>query len=277
MMKKLLVVALLFALVFVGACGKSGKEDPDTAAAGGTNAGELNALERIKQRGKLIIATSGNYRPVTFTNTSGELVGSDIDVGKLLAEGLGVEVEFVIGNIAGLIPGMIAGKYDLVMSGLMTTEERKKSIDFTVPYAFDGTIAVTLETNTTVEDMTKLDGLVVGVIGGSAHQPNVEAIGGYKELKEYPGNAEAFADLKNGRMDLYATGRIVANDYIQNDTGSPKLKMVGEVYNPLDIAVGLPKNEPELKEALNKIIEEKRADGTLAQIEMKWFGFTFEK
>jgi ABC-type amino acid transport/signal transduction systems, periplasmic component/domain len=271
-MKKLLFLTVLLTMVFVTGCGSNGSDNTKAGAAE-----ESNALQRIKDRGKLIIATSGNYRPVTFTDDNGELAGTDIEVGKLLAEGLGVDIEFVTGNISGLIPGMVSGKFDLVMSGLMTTEERKKTIDFSTAYGYDGTIAVTLDSSTAVQDVSKLDGLIAGVIGGSAHQPNVEAISGYKELKEYPGNAEAFADLKNGRMDVYATGRIVANDFIRNDEKEPKLKMVGEVYNALDIAVGMPKEEPELKEAINKIIEEKREDGTLAQIEEKWFGFTFDE
>lgn len=271
-MKKRLLLTALLTLVFVTGCGQGASENTKPAAVK-----SLNALERIQDRGKLIIATSGNYRPVTFTNASGELEGSDIEVAKLLAEGLGVEVEFVTGNISGLIPGMVSGKFDLVMSGLMTTEERKKTINFSTPYGYDGTIAVTLDSNTTVQDISKLEGFVAGVIGGSAHQPNVEAIGSYKSLKEYPGNAEAFADLKNGRVDVYGTGRIVANDFIRNDEKEPKLKLVGDVYNPLDIAVGMPHDEPELKKAIDEIIEEKREDGTLAQIEDKWFGFTLEK
>ncbi|AJY75692.1 substrate-binding periplasmic protein [Paenibacillus beijingensis] len=284
-MRKTILLLTIASLWLIAACG-GGKTGGDAAkpadaqqaageSAGTAGSGETNALEEIKKRGKLIIATSGNYRPITFMNEQGKLDGLDIELGTMLAEKLGVEVEFVPGNLSGLIPGLTAGKFDLVMSGLLATDQRKKSIDFSEKYGQDGVIAVVKETNTTATDVSKLEGLVVGVIGGSGSHTVVQGIGGYKELKEYPGNAEAFTDLKAGRIDVYALGKIAAADFIKNDKGKDRLKIIGNVYATKEMGIGLRKDEPELKAVLDEFVQEKIKDGTVDNLANKWIGGAF--
>jgi len=290
-LRKSIAVLMVFAMWMLTACGSGAAteavpaETPAAETAAATPeapaepaaAEESNALTRIKESGKLVIATSGNFRPITFMNESGQLDGLDIELGKLIAEKIGVEAEFVPGNISGLIPGLVAGKFDLVMSGLLATDERKKSIDFSVPYGKDGTIGVVKADNTTITDVTKLEGLVVGVIGGSGTHSVVKEIGGYKELKEYPGNAEAFTDLKAGRIDIYATGRLAANDFIKNDKSDQPLKLVGEVHAMKDMGVGINKGEEELKALIDELIQEKMNDGTIDELAIKWTGAALPK
>lgn len=285
--RKTSLCVMAAALWLISACGAKTSEPASgttasdkpaaSAAAAATASASSGTVEQIKKNGKLVIATSGNFRPVTFMNEQSQLAGLDIDIGNMIAERLGVKAEFVPGNISGLIPGLVASKFDLVMSGLLATDERKKSIDFSIPYGMDGTIAVTLKDNTKVEDVTKLGGLVVGVIGGSGTHSVVKEIGGYKELKEYPGNAEAFTDLKAGRIDVYAVGNIAANDYIKNDKSDKPLKLVGKVTGVKPMGVGLRKNEPELKAIIDKLIEEKLKDGTIDQLATKWVGAPLPK
>lgn len=281
-MKKLTVLSVLLviaSLLVVTACGSnattakpSGEKQINAAKEETNEPAKSETVDEIKERGKLIIGTSGNFRPMTFMNEDSEIAGFDIEIGTMIAEKLGVEVEFVPGNIGGLIPGLVAGKFDLVMSALSETEERKKSIDFSIPYGKDGTIAAVLKDNTTVTDVSKLEGLVTGVIGGSGTHTAIKEIGGYKELKEYPGNAEAFTDLKAGRIDVYAVGNIAANDYVKNDKSDKPLKLVGEVTAIKNMGVGMRKNEPELKAMIDALIEEKLKDGTIDQLAMKWIG-----
>jgi ABC-type amino acid transport substrate-binding protein len=281
-----MVIAALWVVTACGAkpaaTGTSGAaaEKPAAAATAPpatTSTAKSATVEEIKKKGKLIIATSGNFRPITFMNEQSQVAGLDIDIGNMIAEKLGVKAEFVPGNIAGLIPGLIAGKFDLVMSGLTATDERKKMIDFSIPYGKDGTIAATLQDNNKVADVTKLGGLVVGVIGGSGTHSVIKEIGGYKELKEYPGNAEAFTDLKAGRIDTYAVGNIAAKDYIKNDKSDKPLKLVGDVAAIKPMGVGIKKGEDELKAIIDALIEEKLKDGTIDKLAIKWVGAPLPK
>ena len=227
----------------------------------------------IKERGKLVIATSGTFRPLTFMNDKGELDGYDRDWGELIADSLGVEAEFVQGPLDGLVPGLVADKYDIVLSGLVVTEDRKKVIDFSQPYAISGAVAVVRGDNTTVKDVKELDGLSVGVIAGSGYVENVKEIGGYAVLNEYPGAPEAYLDLKAGRIDVFVAGNIGVADFIKHDQSANPLKMVGTEYKKVYSAVGIRKGEDDLKAAIDQLLTDKKADGTFADISNKWFGF----
>lgn len=224
-------------------------------------------------REKFTIATSGTFRPITFSD-SGKLTGFDIEVGTLIAEKLGMEAEFVEGQLAGLLPGLNAGKFDAVMSGLTMTDARKESITFSTPYLADGAVAVVAAGNTTVTGVSQLDGLVVGAIGGSGTETDVKALGGFTELKAYPGAPEGFADVAAGRIEVFATGRIAAENFMKNSPLASQLKIVGDVYGTKPAGIGLPKSDTELKPKVDAAIEELKADGTLEELNMKWFGFT---
>ncbi|WP_372631314.1 transporter substrate-binding domain-containing protein [Cohnella sp.] len=272
-MKKISLIMMISVLLIITACGSTAtvnKPIEPTTSSEPTGSTAENTLEQIKKRGKFIIGTTGTFRPMTFMNEKGELDGVDIEIAKTIAEKMGVEAEFVTGNLAGLIPGLNADKYDVVMFSTTMNEDRKQVIDFSEKYASLGTIAVVRENDDRVKDVTDLDGFVVGVIGGSGSQTAAMEIGGYKELKEYPGHAEAISDLKSERIDVYVAGSIAAYDFIQNDTGDKKLKVVGELYKELDIGVGIRKNDAELKAFIDSVILEMKEGGRLGMLLDKW-------
>jgi len=272
-MKRTGIVLIIMLLAFASACGsKETSSQPNAATATPSESGDSgkSTVDHIKERGKLIIGTSGTFRPMTFMDEKGDLAGVDIEIGQKIADKLGVELEWSVGNLAGLIPAMIADKTDLVMFSTTMNPDRLEVIDFSEEYTSLGTVAVVKESNAAVKDVTELDGLVVGVIGGSGAQTTAESIGGYKEMKEYPGHGEAIADLKLGRIDVYVAGSIAAYDFIKHDTGGEPLKVVGQLYNELDIGVGIRKNEPELKAVVDSVIQEMKQDGSLQQLLDKW-------
>ncbi|MGF9648733.1 transporter substrate-binding domain-containing protein [Pseudarthrobacter oxydans] len=243
-------------------------------AASGCSASSTASADTAPKE-KFTIATSGTFRPITFSE-GGKLTGFDIEVGTLIADKLGMEAEFVEGQLTGLLPGLNSGKFDAVMSGLTMTEPRKQSITFSTPYLADGAVAVVKKDNTSVEQVSKLDGLVAGAIGGSGTESDVKALGGFTELKAYPGAPEGFADVAAGRIDVFATGRIAAENFMKNSPLAAELKIVGDVYGTKPAGVGLPKDDTEMKPKVDKIIEELKADGTLEELNQKWFGFTVE-
>lgn len=256
---------LLFAL---SACGGT--------AEGNSSASATGTSDLAGGDGVLTIATSGTFRPITFSE-GGELTGYDIEVGTRIAEELGLEVEFVSGQLSGLLPGMNAGKYDAVMSGLTMTDERKNAITFSEPYLADGTVAVTTADNTEVTGITDMSGQKVGVIGGSGTEDDVTALGGYDELAAYPGAPEGFADVTAGRIDIFATGRIATEDYMVNAPDGDQIKINGDVYGMKPAAVGLPKDDTELKPKIDAIINEMWDDGSLQELQQEWFGFTIDR
>lgn len=262
--------ALMLALT---AC--SGTADSDTAAAAPA-ASTPTASTLAGGDGVLTIATSGTFRPITFSE-GGTLTGYDIEVGTHIAEELGLEVEFVAGQLAGLLPGMNSGRFDAVMSGLTMTEERKKAITFSEPYLADGAVAATAAGNTEVSGVTDLTGMKVGVIGGSGTEDDIIALGGYASLTAYPSAPEGFADVGAERIDLFAVGRIATEDYIKNAPDGDKIKIAGDVYGIKPAGIGLPADDTELKPLIDDIVNEMWEDGSLQELQQKWFGFTIDR
>lgn len=253
--------AVVAGMLLLAACSDSGEAaEPAADAEGGT----------------LVVATTGSYRPMTFT-ADGTLQGYDIDWANIIADELGMEVEFVEGQLNGLLTGLQSGRYDVVMSSLTITPERAEKIDFSTPYVADGLIATKLTSSTKVSGIENLDGLTVGITSGSGYTKTVEEIGGYSELREFPGTPEAFADLTAGRIDTYAVGRIPASDYIksQKDVSDPVV-LAGDVFSLAPAGIGIQKGNTELKAKIDAIVEAKIADGTYDELCEKWFGVTID-
>ena len=119
----------LAALLALAGCGK--KQEP---------AGDR--LAQIQQKGELVIALEGNWAPWSFHDDSDALVGYDVEVGKAIAEKLGVKATFVEGEWDGLLAGVEAGRYDMVINGVDITDSRKETYDFSTPYAYIKTALV---------------------------------------------------------------------------------------------------------------------------------------
>ncbi|MGA1599972.1 MAG: transporter substrate-binding domain-containing protein, partial [bacterium] len=96
-----------------------------------------SVIETIKKRGKLMVGMS-TFVPWAMRNKQGELIGFEIDVAKKVAEDMGVEIEFVPTQWSGIIPALIAGKFDVIIGGMSVTPQRNLTINFTAPYAHSG-------------------------------------------------------------------------------------------------------------------------------------------
>jgi ABC-type amino acid transport substrate-binding protein len=284
-MKKALIILFMISLMAsITACGaKSGSTQGTAQSPSATTKPEAtqdsknDTLAKIKKDGKIVIGTTGNFRPYTYMDSNNQLVGYDIEWGNMIAKELGVKAEFVTGQFAGLIPGLIANKFDVLMSGANITEERKQSIDFSASYSQDGAVAVIKKGTNAVNDITEIKGKVVGVNAGSAFEAAVKRIGGYKDLKTYPGAAESFADLIAGRVDVVAIGVVSAGEYIKNSPTGKDIEMVGKTFEVKDVGVGMRKNDDGLKKEIDRIIDMKKKDGTYNKLTQQYFGLTFDK
>ena len=111
---------------------------------GGVFAGETqkrltseSVIETIMKRGKLKVGMS-TFVPWAMRNKKGELIGFEIDVAKKVAEDMGVKIEFVPTAWSGIIPALIAGKFDVIIGGMSVKPQRNLTINFTTPYAHSG-------------------------------------------------------------------------------------------------------------------------------------------
>lgn len=276
--RNVLGALLVLILILVTACGNTSQPTAEKNNGSGAVQSTVTqgaTVEKIKKAGKIVIGTSGNYRPYTFMDKENHLVGYDIDWGNMLADSLGVKAEFVTGAFAGLIPGLLSNRFDVVLSSLTITPERQKSLLFSEPYSENGAVAVIKKGSNAASDVEDIKGKVIGVISGSVWSDIAKQIGGYKEMKTYPGANEVFADLLLGRVQVVVVDLTTAADYIKNAPNGDQFEIAGKPYKLMNVAMGFRKDEEDLKAVADKLIQAKKADGTYNKLKQKWFGTNF--
>ncbi|ABO49907.1 amino acid ABC transporter substrate-binding protein, PAAT family [Desulforamulus reducens MI-1] len=262
-----LVLVLTLALVTMG-CG-GGEKEKQAANQEPAKQTEKNTLDQIKEKGVIVAGLDDTFAPMGYRDESNKLVGFDIDMGEEMAKRLGVKIQWQPTQWDGIIMALDSKRFDIILSGMTVTEERKKSINFSVPYVGDGQIMVVKKGTTGFNTAADLKGKVVGTQAGSSGEEAVKKVEGIKEVKLYKTYPEAFTDLQIGRIPVVVCDRITASHYISKRADT--YEIVGEKITDEPLAIGLRKSDPELKEAIDNVLNEMKKDGTLTKISMKWF------
>jgi len=254
-MKK--VITLLLSLLLLAGC-TSKKEN----IVGGD-------YENIKQRGYIIVAMEGIWSPWTYHDEDDNLVGYDVEVGKYIADYLGFEVKYVEGEWDGLLAGVEAGRYDMLINGCDVTEERKLSYDFSDAYAYDRIAVIVNEDNKTITTMDDLNGKTTANTLSSTYAAIAQEYGA--EVNGVDDLNETFMLLSTGRIDATLNAEMTYNDYMKANPDSG-FKIACYYDNSPEVAIAIKKGSSELVSEVNKAISQAREDGTLSKLSMKYFG-----
>ncbi|WP_199507365.1 MULTISPECIES: transporter substrate-binding domain-containing protein [unclassified Psychrobacter] len=244
----------LSAALALSAC--SASDNTDTATDAGTEA-----------TGKTIrIATEGAYPPFNTTNADGTLSGFDIDVANALCDQMQAKCDIVAQDWDGIIPGLLAQKYDAVVAGMSITPERQEKVDFTEPY-FANTMVWLTDTNSNF-DPNAISNLTLGgqrsTTPGAYLQDNYDGKNG-NTVRLYDNYDNAYLDLKSGRSDAVLAEKVSAKAWLKDNPEG--FGIVGdEIDNDDNIAIAVRKGDP-LKDELNKAMSEIRSNGTLERLE----------
>ena len=232
-------------------------------AAGCSSNGEK--LAAIKDSGKLSVYTDPNFPPFEFHGADG-VVGVDIEIGKAIAEELGVEMVIEESEFDAILMAIKGGKGDIAITGMTIRDDRKESVDFSVPY-INSVQYLILPENSEIAIMEDLKGKTVGVALGYTGQflmedeldADIEGVlaGSGTEIREYPSAMEAMLDMKNGRNDAVVMDEYVAKNIAANNSG---LKAVELRYQSGEIAseeygVVVAKGNEDLLKIIDKVIK----------------------
>jgi polar amino acid transport system substrate-binding protein len=218
----------------------------------------------------IVIATDATWPPMEMVDENKEIVGFDIDLMKAAAEAGGFTVEFQNTAWDGIFAGLAAGEYDAVMSSVTITEERKETMDFSVPYINAGQILVVPQATSGVSTLTDLKGKSVGAQIGTTGSFEVEKVSGV-ELRTYDEIGLAFEDLANGRIAAVVADTPVAADFaLMNPNYKGKMKIVGEPFTEEYYGVAVKKGNKEILDAINKGFNAVLDTDTYAKIEDEW-------
>ena len=253
-MKKLILIIAMMMLV---ACTQAPVE------------GDLS-LKTIEDNGKMIVGFT-EYPPMGFKE-NGEITGFDIDIAKEVAERLGVEAEFVYIDWDAKVLELNGKNIDMIWNGLTITADREKEILFSKPY-FDNRIVIISLNGSGIDQIADLSDMKVGVELQSSGQAAVEGndvFASIDELVKYTTITEAILDLKAGGIDAIVADEIFARYAVSKE--ADQYQVASEVFNSENYGIGFGLEDVALRDKVDVIIDEMAADGTAAEISMKWFG-----
>ena len=241
----------------------------EPAATADTAAGDL--LDQIKQRGTITIAMEGTWAPWTYHDENDNLVGYDVEVGTLIAEKLGVEPQFIEGEWDGLLAGLDAGRYDIMVNGVDVTPERAEKYDFSEPYAYNRTAVITKGDNDSIQSLEDLKGKKTANTISSTYAQLAEQYGatvtGVDDLNQ------TFELLNSGRIDATLNAEVTFYDYTkEHPDANVKIAVLTEDANEVAIPMRKGEETASLREAINAAIDELRTSGQLKELSEKYFG-----
>jgi lysine-arginine-ornithine-binding protein len=241
-------------------------------AAIGLIASSASAGEKVR------IGTEGAYPPFNSIDPSGKLVGFDIDIADALCAAAKLDCEFVVQDWDGMIPGLLAKKYDAIIASMSITEERKKKVDFTGKYYNTPAKFIARKGAGFTITPDGLAGKSVGVQRATTHENFIRDNFPGMDVRVYATQDEANADLASGRLDLgHADSVALMDGFLKTDAGKD-FEYVGPDYNVpqwhgVGAGIAVRKGEDKLRMALDKAIDQIRADGTYKAINAKYFDF----
>lgn len=270
----MLASAVLLAATLTG-CGEDAKTKTETAAKA-AQARTQDLLETIKSRGTITIAMEGTWSPWTYHDKDGKLTGFDVAIGAKIAQKIGVKAQFIEGKWDGLLAGLDAGRYDLMINGVGITKERSQAYSFSEPYAYDRVAVIVNDDRADIKTMQDLKGKTTANTISSTYALAAEAAGakviGVDDLNQ------TFELLRSRRIDATLNSEVTYLDYTK---AHPDAKIKIALYTPQAGEIGIPlKKSPQsesLRKVVNETIVELRRSGELGKLSVQFFGLDITK
>jgi polar amino acid transport system substrate-binding protein len=240
--------------------------------AAGLMAGTAQATEWKTVR----FGTDATYAPFESVNPKGEIVGFEVDYGMLLCGKMKITCTFQNQDWDGIIPSLLAGKFDVIFSAMNITPARAQKVLFSDMYMATPPAFATSATNKSNDiSPAALKGKSIGTQSSSVHANYLEKFYKDSDIKLYPTQDEPNQDLASGRIDYVVGDSIVTQDFIEKHGNGccrivSLIKRIPEIHGP-GVGAAFRPEDTELKDMFNKAIAEADADGSYAALEKKYF------
>jgi glutamate transport system substrate-binding protein len=267
-----LVVALLaLAALALAACG----DDDDNGDEAEEPAAEVeefpagSTMAQLQDKGEIVIGVKFDVPPFGFKNPqTGEVEGFDVDLGKAIADKLGVQPKFIEAISDNRIPFLQDGTVDLILSTMTITKERNQEIDFSEPYYIAGG-RVLVPQDSDIKGVEDLGGRRVCTARGSTYQESIQAQAPDAQLRLIDTYSECFELIQDGAVDAVSTDNVILTGMIVQDE---TLKMVGEEFTTEPYGAGIARGDTEFKQFVDETIAEYKEDGRWEETYQEWVG-----
>ncbi|MGE6441212.1 transporter substrate-binding domain-containing protein [Psychrobacter sp. NPDC078409] len=216
------------------------------------------------------IATESSYKPFSYTDADGKLIGYEIELVDALCAQMKAECEVISQDWDGLIPGLNAQKFDAAIAGMSITPERKEVVDFSDPYFHSGIILIGKKgDDLSVESLT---GLPIASQRSTVASQYLQDEHADADIKLYDTQDNAYLDLTSGRVRGMMSDKVTGIDWLKTDAGKG-YEVKGEEISTNDDAMGIAfrKGDP-LIAKFNAALAELKDNGTYDQITGSYFG-----
>ena len=256
-MKKIygLLVLLLFTFVLVSC----------------QNEKTINTWNAIEERGYFIVGLDDTFAPMGFRDTTGNLVGFDVDLAKEVSKRLGVEVRFQPIDWDAKVLELNAGTIDMIWNGLTITESRLEEMSFSNPYLANSQI-IMVKSNSTIKTMDDLIGKTLGVQISSASDDAVtkssifSLLGGYERYDTFN---LALIELSNATIDSVVIDEIMGRYIISQNPN--QYEVLNDDFGKETYGIGFRLESTDIRDKFNEVLNEMTEDGTATLISKKWF------
>ena len=265
----LAAAGLSVAALALTACGGSASSVASSVASSASSAaastsaaaGELTTVEA----GKLTMATNAAFPPYEMTTDAGDFEGIDIETAQAIADKLGLELQIDDMDFDAALLSVQQGKADIAMAGITVTDERMAVMSFSDSYA-TGIQSIIVPEGSDIASPDDLAGKKIGTQRGTTGYIYCSDDFGDENVVAYDDGLTAVQALNNGQVDAVVIDNAPAKEFI---AANPGLKILDTSYAEEDYAIGMAKNSP-LEDAVNSVLEELKADGTLQAIVDKY-------
>ena len=275
-MRAWVIAAAVLGAAALGGCSQSETQETASQDSGSqekTSAadGQQDLLAQIQEKGFVTIAMEGTWAPWTYHDENDNLVGYDVEVGQRIAQGLGVEADFIEGEWDGLLAGLDSGRYDMIINGVDITEEREKAYDFSEPYAYNRMAVIVRGDYDEIQTMEDLAGKHTANTISSTYAETAEQYGA--EVTGVDDLNQTFELLLSGRIDATLNSEVTFYDYMKAHPDA-NIKIAVLADNASEVGIPFRKGEEtaSLREAVNEILDEMRESGELSELSVKYFG-----
>ncbi len=238
-----------------------------------------SSYTQAKDWKEIRIGVEGAYPPFSSVTESGELVGFDIDIAMELCKAMEAECTLVPQDWDGIIPALLARKYDAIIASMSITEERKKKVAFTDKYYSEAARFVRKKGSGIEINKAGLAGKSVGVQRATTYDTFISTeFGESVAIKRYATQDEAYLDVVSGRIDLLLGSALAIQDGFLSTEQGADFEFVGPGYTDPEyfgegVGIAIRKKDTDLAEQLNKAIATIRGNGRYKAVNDKYFDF----
>ncbi|WP_414840023.1 amino acid ABC transporter substrate-binding protein [Carnobacterium sp. TMP28] len=247
-----------------------------TLSGCGADSQEKDNYEAIMEKGEIIMGLDDTFAPMGYRDSSGEIVGFDIDLANEIGKRMDVDFKFQTIDWALKETELNGGNIDVIWNGYTITEERKEKVLFSSPYLDNSQIIIVLK-DSPIKSKADLKGKTIAAQQSSsavdavmADEENIIESFNNAEIVQYPSNNDVFNDLASGRSEAIVVDETLGRYYMKQNKDM-NYRVLDENFGQEEYAVGLRKSDDKLKQAIDENLADIKEDGTYDKIYDKWF------